>query len=208
MSLILRPRDRISAFFTFVDLPFYSFKDFILNKDVTLSDAEVCQVERNPDTKKATRLFYSKDGFTGSVSLEKHFKECNYDNIKFVLNKRSSRDELKEILSVVFNWHSPFIWGYLFQVSSGFLLIEIMGRFKYGFNVLNQSIPGCDKECMGKAYCVVGSTYIVTYIAVVPVLIFINCNPRILDQKKAREVTPGLIMITSCEGFHENKWGG
>lgn len=171
MDFILKPRDYFAACVIYIGVPFYSFRNLLSKDVIVLKSDEILYFEFEPDSKKPSRLIYSRPDFEGSIVLNNNFCEFICDDYQKKIHKRTGFELLREIAGPLFSRYSPLLWWYPLQVLLGYLLIEIGLKFNFGFNNLKNSFPGCNQECILKAHQVVLSTYGTFFIAVLPLFI-------------------------------------
>jgi hypothetical protein len=85
---------------------------------------------------------------------------------KIVYYKVTELEKIKECLLIIFNWHSPFIWGYILQLLTALGLIEIAKRNNYWINNAKTIVSGCDKNCIQHNYQIALASIAYTYLQI------------------------------------------
>ncbi len=199
MSISLKPKDHFGAIYCFIQIPFYSFKDFIQKKEIHFTDEEINKFEVSPLNEKEIYLHYSKHGYYGDVFLNSHFEKIELESNKIIFYKRTDFEKFKDSLLVIFNWHSPFIWGYILQVLTSLGLIEIARRNNYWVNDAKTIINGCDKNCIHHNYQIaltsIAHTYLQLLMLTVGIYFFVVHSKKIKDGNLSGKVKFGALCI-------------
>lgn len=171
MSISLKPKDHFGAIYCYIHTPFYTFKNLILKSEIQFTDDEIIQYEVSPSSRDEVYLHYLKNGFQGNILLNSNLEPIEIDQAKIKYNSRANFQKLKEIMSVIFNRHSPLMWGYFLQVLIGLSFLKYAEKQHYWIKFSNETLSICDKDCLKHNYQIAWFSIIHSFKNILPLIV-------------------------------------